>query len=102
VPDWVRAALPALPEVMATADRRAHEVDRAVVDLAEALLLEHRVGEVFRGVVVDAGDKGGSVQLRDPAVRARLTGQTLPLGEEVDVRLAEADVTARRVTFTLA
>jgi exoribonuclease R len=102
VPEWVRAALPALPEVMAAADRRAHEVDRAVVDLAEALVLEHRVGETFRGVVVDAGDKGGSVQLLDPAVRARLKGANLPLGKEVDVRLAEADVTTRRVTFTPA
>ena len=102
VPDWVRSALPALPEQMAEADRRAHEVDRAVVDLAEALVLESRCGEVFCGVVVEAGDKGGEVQLREPAVRARLDGQNLPLGEEVDVRLESVDVPRRRVDFTLA
>ncbi|MBV9290919.1 MAG: RNB domain-containing ribonuclease [Frankiales bacterium] len=102
VPDWARSALPSLPELMAGADRHAHEVDRAVVDLAEALLLTGRVGEVFEGVVVDADDKRGEVQLRDPAVRARLTGDSLPLGKEVSVRLAEVDVDHRRVTFTLA
>jgi exoribonuclease R len=104
VPSWVRAALPALPAEMAEADRRAHEVDRAVVDMAEALVLEQRCGEMFRGVVVEAGEKGGEVQLRDPAVRARLDGggQPLPLGEEVDVRLVSVDVAKRRVTFERA
>jgi hypothetical protein len=42
------------------------------------------------------------VQLREPAVRARVDGSGLPLGEEVDVRLAEVDVAARRVAFTPA
>src|SRR4051812_17687502 len=84
VPEWVRAGLPALPQEMAQADQRAHGIDRAVVDLAEALLLEGRVGERFRGVVVEAGgrDDHGEVQLRDPAVRARLDGTGLPLGGE--------------------
>ena len=102
VPDWVRSALPALPDEMAEADRHAHEVDRAVVDLAEALVLESRCGEVFRAVVVEAGPKGGEVQLRDPAVRARLDGGDLPLGQEIDVRLRTVDVTKRRVTFERA
>jgi exoribonuclease R len=102
VPAWVREALPALPDTMAEADRRAHEVDRAVIDLAEALVLQSRCGEVFRGVVTEAGDKGGAVQLREPAVRARLNGGNLPLGDEVDVRLESVDVASRRVTFVLA
>jgi exoribonuclease R len=98
VPAWARTALPSLPDEMAAADRRAHEVDRAVVDLAEALMLERRCGETFRGVVVEPGPKG-EVQLRDPAVRARLDGADLPLGQEVEVRLESVDVNARRVTF---
>lgn len=102
VPEWVRADLATLPETMAAADRRAHEVDRAVIDLAESLLLQQRVGEVFCGVVVEAGPKGGEVQLRDPAVRARLDGPQLPLGREVDVRLVRVDVSRRQVTFDLA
>ena len=102
VPGWAREALPLMPELMAAADRRAHEVDRAVVDLAEALMLQSRVGETFCGIVTEAEDKRGTVQLREPAVRARLDGVDLPLGEEVDVRLTEADVATRRVVFTLA
>lgn len=102
VPAWVRDALARLPEEMAAADRRAHQVDRAVVDLAEALVLQARVGQVFRGVVVEAGEGRGEVQIADPPVRARLDGDDLPLGHEVDVRLAEADPDQRRVTFTPA
>lgn len=108
-PEWVRTGLPALPEVMADADRHAHAVDRAVVDLAEALLLEGRIGEHFTGVVVEDGNgrnthgssRSGEVQLRDPAVRARLNGDRLPLGDEVDVVLTVADVAARHVEFVL-
>jgi exoribonuclease R len=85
---------------MADADRRAHAVDRAVVDLAEALLLQDRVGEHFRGVVVEVERDGrGQIQLSDPAVRARLRGKDLPLGQEVDAVLAVADITTRRVEF---
>src|SRR3954453_5513648 len=102
VPGWVRAALPTLPEQMAEADRRAHEVDRAVIDLAEALVLQEHVGEVFCGVVVEAGEKGGSVQLAEPAVRARLSGADLPLGEQVNVRVTGVDVVKRRVEFAPA
>jgi exoribonuclease R len=110
VPDWVRSGLPALPDVMAEADQHAHAIDRAVVDLAEALLLAGRVGEHFNGVVVEdsvgrnrhSANQHGEVQLRDPAVRARLDGEHLPLGEEVDVVLSEADVAARHVAFVLS
>jgi exoribonuclease R len=99
VPGWARTALPALPAEMAAADKRAHEIDRAIVDLAEAVVLAARVGERFAAVVVESGPKGGIVQLADPAVRARCDGAALPLGQAVTVRLESADVAARRVVF---
>jgi exoribonuclease R len=102
VPDWARQALPGLPAEMAEADRRAHALDRAIVDLAEAMALRDRVGQVFRGVVVEAGPHGGTIQLADPAVRGRLTSDDPPLGEEVSVRLEQADPATRRVVFALA
>ncbi len=102
VPDWVRAALPSLPDAMAAADQRAHRVDRAVVDLAESLLLAGRVGDVFCGVVVEATDRHGEVQLTDPAVRASIDGQHLPVGDEIDVRLISVDIEKRRVVFSRA
>jgi exoribonuclease R len=101
-PQWVRTALPTLPDEMATADRRAHAIDRAVVDLAEALVLEPRVGDTYCGVVVEADGRGGEVQLRDPAVRARVGAGGLPLGKEIDIRLDAVDVAKRTVTFSPA
>jgi len=98
VPGWCRAALPSLPGLMAAADRRERELDNAVLDYLEAAVLERRVGETFAAVVTEAGEKGGMVQLAEPAVRARLVG-TAPLGERITVRLTEADPARRRVRF---
>jgi len=102
VPDWARRALPQLPEEMAAGDHRAHALDRAVVDLAEAMVLEHRVGEVFDGVVVEANAKGGTVQITAPAVRGKLDTDEPPLGQDVRVRLTKADPATRSVHFELA
>jgi exoribonuclease R len=101
VPEWVRAALPLLPEEMAASDHRAHALDRAIVDLAEATALQHRVGEVFTGVVVESGHKGGVLQLAEPAVRGKLDAQDPPLGKEVRVRLELAEPATRSVRFVL-
>ena len=102
VPVWARTALPALPEQMAAADARARALDRAVVDLAEAMVLAPRVGDVFDGVVTEAGAKGGVVQLATPAVRGRIEGADLPLGQPVRVVLELADPVTRQVRFRLA
>jgi exoribonuclease R len=101
VPDWVRTDLAALPHTMAAADEHAHRVDHAVVDLAEVLLLHDRVGEVFRGVVIEADGGRGSIQIREPAVHARLAGSDLPVGHEVNAKLVSADVTTRNLVFEL-
>jgi exoribonuclease R len=86
---------------MAAADHRAHALDRAIVDLAEALVLQRRVGESFQGVVVDANHRGGTVQLIDPAVRGKLDAEDPPLGKTVRVRLTQADPGTRSVRFAL-
>ena len=99
VPDWARAALPRLPELMTAATRRASALERAVVDAAEALVLEPRVGERFGAVVVEAGASYGVVQVREPAVRGRCEGADLPLGERVQVELVTADPARRTVLF---
>ncbi|MGI8809645.1 MAG: RNB domain-containing ribonuclease [Acidimicrobiales bacterium] len=99
VPEWARAALAGLPAAMAGATRRSQELERAVVDLAEAVVLAPRTGEAFDAVVVESGEKRGVVQLRDPAVRASCEGADLPLGQPLRVRLAAVDVAGRKVTF---
>ncbi|MGK4583605.1 RNB domain-containing ribonuclease [Kitasatospora sp. HPMI-4] len=107
VPEWVREALPALPELMASGDRGARAVERACADLVVAELLRGREGEEFDGVVIEADEcrpVDGLVQLREPAVVARCEGDELPLplGEPVRVRLAKADPATRTVRFAPA
>jgi exoribonuclease R len=103
VPDWVRAALPDLPETMERSNGRAQQYEAGILSIVEAAVLQHRVGQVFGAVVVevDGDGDGGTVQLTDPAVTARCVGDGLPLGERVDVRLVLADVGARQVRFEL-
>ena len=99
LPGWVRAALPELPAAMAAADKRARTVERAAVDLVEALLLAGREGERFEAVVID----DGLVQLREPAVRARLGDGACPApGSEVAVVLERSDPAKRAVSFSVA
>jgi exoribonuclease R len=96
-PDWVRAGLEGLPAAMSAGTRRANAVERGVVDLVEAVLLAGREGERFDAVVIDEG----LVQLRDPAVRGKLTGASPALGSEVSVRLDRADPATRTVAFSV-
>jgi exoribonuclease R len=98
VPDWVRAGLADLPEAMAAGDHRAGVVERGIVDFVEAILLAGREGERFDAVVVDEK----LVQLCDPAVRGRLTGDAPEPGSNVTVRLERADPQARKVEFAVA
>jgi exoribonuclease R len=118
IPDWVRPALPKLPEVMAATDRVANTAERGAVDLAEAVLLAGRVGERFDAAVLDVNGSNhapdyphggesakpakalrGTVALDAPAVRARCEGPGLVVGERLPVWLAVADPVERRVLF---
>ena len=107
IPVWVREALPTLPGIMRDSDRLAGAVDRAGLDLAEALLLSGHQGQVFEGIVVDTGrsghdDGGGLVQLLHPAVLARVrSSQPLELGLSVSAKLDRVDVVTRTVEFTV-
>jgi exoribonuclease R len=99
VPVWALAALGELPDLMGVARRRESDIDRAVVDLAEAVVLSTRIGEVLDAVVVDTDKRRGSdLQLLEPPVRARTTA-VLPLGAEVRVRVEAFDVAARQITL---
>lgn len=102
VPAHVRERLPLLPDAMTASGRRAGALERATVDLAEAVVLSARVGEVFDAVVVDAGPRYGTVQLADPPVRARCDEADLPLGRDLRVRLVTADPASRTVVFARA
>ncbi len=65
VPDVVTEAFPRLPQIMAHGDGLGGQVDRAVIDLAEAVMLRGQEGRVFAAIVTTADQRGLHVQLRD-------------------------------------
>jgi len=105
VPGWVLDRLHDLPDLMRDGGRRAAQYESAVLNLVEAGVLQHQVGETFEGVVTDVEEKDetrGTVIVQQPAVEARVTSTgPLPLGTDVDVRLTQADLPSRTVVFEL-
>ena len=103
-PSWALEALDELPSLMGAARSRDRNLERAIVDFVEAVVLEPRLGETVDAVVTDVDDERdrGRIQLRDPAVVARLPAAGLKLCDEVRVTLLEADPDARSVRFELA
>ena len=91
--------LAALPATMERADSTAARIDRACLDLVEAVLLRDRVGEEFDAVVVDANKDGAAITIAEPAVRARLPHSDAEPGARVRVRLIGADPATRMVRF---
>jgi exoribonuclease R len=98
-PQWALDGLPKLPEVMKEAHRRDGELERRILDYLESVVLSDKVGHTFQGVVVDEGNKGSTIQLRDPAVIAHCKGACGGLGADVKVKVTEADVERGQVTF---
>ena len=108
IPDWVREGLSSVPDTMTEATQRAGSYEGMCVAAVEAALLTGREGQRFEGVVVDVsppradGEPGsGEVVIPVPAVRGRVTGTDLPLGEKVTVSLVEASIPDRRIEFRL-
>jgi exoribonuclease R len=104
IPGWVLRDLDALPDQMATAERRAKKYEKAIIDLLEVYLLADRVGETFLGTVidVDSDKKRGRLMITEPAIEARVGGDRLRLGQEVLARLTSADYAKGSVAFKIA
>lgn len=98
-PAWAREALPSLPDAMRASGRIAGALHRGCIDLSEAILLEHRIGERFSAAVVDVDERGADVRVQEPPILARCTGGGLVEGERREVVLSEADPARRRVRF---
>jgi len=95
----IQAAFQQLPAVMAQAEAKSGQIDRAVLDLAEAVMLEGREGERFEAVVTDEDERGARIQLCDPAVIARIDGKGAGPGDRIAVQLASVDVIHRQIAF---
>ena len=99
VPEQILAGFERLPRAMAQGDQRANRVEREALDLAEALVLSGREGEIFDAVVVDEAEWGVEVQIADPAVLVRMTARHLDPGDDLRIRLVNADPATRQIEF---
>lgn len=102
VPAEVEDAFRRLPAVMAKAEATSGQIERAVIDLAEAVMLQGREGERFAACVTDIDGDSARIHLADlPVVgRTRIPGATP--GQRVDLRLDGVDLSTRRLTFSAA
>ncbi len=108
-PAWAVEALEELPSLMGKTRSRERDLERAELGFTEALILEPSIGEVFRAGVVDRSDRNGrfAIQVTDPAVTSVIPGDEgdqagITVGQEIAVRLAEADPTERHIRFEVA
>ena len=88
-----------LPAVMAKAEEKANQIDRAVLDLAEAVALEGCEGSRFNAVITDIDDRGARIQLSDPAIIARVDAKGGMPGDTISVELMSVDVAHRQTRF---
>jgi VacB/RNase II family 3'-5' exoribonuclease len=99
VPDEIDEAFTRLPDVMDRADATASQIERAVVDLAEAALLTRHIGRSYQAVVTDFDDRGARIQLCDLPVVARVAAKGVDPGEDIRVKLTAVDVERRQITL---
>lgn len=100
VPAWVREALPELPSIMNSSNATAGQVDNRALDTVEAAMLRDRVGERFEATVLSSGKGSATVQLDEPAVTAKSSGEAEP-GSRVTVRLESAEIATATVRFSM-
>ncbi|MEI9427380.1 RNB domain-containing ribonuclease [Mesorhizobium sp. Cs1299R1N3] len=99
VPQAVTDAFARLPKTMGRADSRASQINHAAIDLAEAIMLRGREGEIFKAVVTDFVDHGVRVQLADMPVVATVKASGLRQGDGLTLKLVLADPDQRSIVF---
>ncbi|WP_028264921.1 RNB domain-containing ribonuclease [Arthrobacter sp. MA-N2] len=119
IPGWARDALPSLPAIMASSDQLAGKLERLALDTVEAALVMNHIGQEFDALVISGskpaknnngngnGNGNGSahgpygvVQIAEPAITARCDGE-MESGTKVRVKLLDADIASRQITFEL-
>jgi exoribonuclease R len=88
---------------MARSEQRANRAEKMALELAEAVVLAGRTGQVFEAVVLDEGNgrDGGwvEIQIADPAVIARVDARKVDPGDSIRVKLISVDVERRHTEF---
>jgi exoribonuclease R len=99
VPESVTQAFEKLPKVMASADAMGGQIERIVIDLAEAAILNGRENEIFPAVVTDKDERGTRVQLHDLPVVTRIEAHSVSPGDSIRVQLLRVDMKKRTAEF---
>jgi exoribonuclease R len=101
-----RETLALLPKVMDEAERKTGQLERRVVDVAEAWELHDRVGSSLPAVVLDVHREWVEVQVAEPPLRTRVPRAGLAaepaLGASVQVRVVAASVEEGKVELELS
>jgi VacB/RNase II family 3'-5' exoribonuclease len=95
------ADLEALAQHCTEMEDAADKVERQVRKSAAALLLEHRLGQRFDGVVTGVSEKGTWVRVFDPPVEGKLAQgwEGLEVGDRVRLKLISTDVERGFIDF---
>jgi exoribonuclease R len=99
LPEAVGSALPELPRVMARAASRDSQIDRAVIDLAEAAMLQGQEGSIFKAVVADRRQDSAQVQFKEVPVIATVSAPDALPGTILSLRLLRADPLEGTLSF---
>lgn len=102
VPAWVRAALSEVPQLMTASDTLAAKVERACIDQVEAWVMAEHIGGEFGAIVLRAEESKAEILIEDPPVMGKCSGERLPEGERIRVRLTAVDVVKRKLSFERA
>lgn len=100
VPQWAAEGLDQVIEAMVSSTQLASTVDRACLDLTEAVVLEPWTGSNFQAVVLESNEERGAARLfiEQPPVMGNCVGAP-PIGTGAVVTLVKADRETRTVSF---
>ncbi len=101
-PTWAVEALDELPGLMGKARSRESNLERALLDFAEAMVLAPMVGHQVRGTVVslDPVRATATVQISEPAIVTNIStddNRSLALADELDLVVSAADPSTRTI-----
>src|ERR1700744_472019 len=100
-PPYSDADLAAIATHCNEADKALRKIERAMQKRVAAVAMAHRIGEIFRGVVTGASDKGVYVRVIDPPFEGRVIQNEdgLDVGDRVSVKLLHTDPARAFIDF---
>jgi exoribonuclease-2 len=100
-PPYSDADLAAIATHCNEADKALRKIERNMQKRVAAVAMAHRIGEIFRGVVTGASDKGVYARVIDPPFEGRVIQNEdgLDVGDRVSVKLLHTDPARAFIDF---